>query len=190
MFADSNLKNGLVLIAAGLVTAAYVGLWFLPQQRELARLRSDLAHKKSYVNEASSFQAQLDALERELHRTASFRGEWTAATPANSDLSPIFAKIHQSVRGTGAEVTRWEPQTAVPRQRLRQVPVQMHSLGAFHQITQSLVAVEKLDATVWIDDLKITQPRESGQKTQCEAKLVIFAAGAEISEESGGSVVR
>jgi Tfp pilus assembly protein PilO len=149
-----------------------------------------LADKTAYINGVPTFQAHLNALHRELDRTAAFRGAWVAAAPASSDLSPVFAQIHQSVRGTGAEVIRWEPQTAVPRQRLRQVPVQMHSLGAFPQIMQSLVAVEKLDTTVWIDDVKITQPREAGQKTQCEVKLVIFAAGAEFSEESDGSVVR
>src|SRR5688572_10129399 len=109
MLADAPWKNGLVLVVACLVAIGYVALWFLPQQRELARLRSDLAEKKAYVDTATTFQAQLSALENELRQTAAFRGNWAAATPAKSDLSPLFAKIHQSVRGTGAAVTLWEP---------------------------------------------------------------------------------
>jgi Tfp pilus assembly protein PilO len=190
MLPDSPWKNGLLLVVACLVAIGYVALWFVPQQRELKRLRAELAEKKSYVDTAATFEAQLYALERELEQTVAFRSAWEAATPAHSDLSPLFAKIHQSVRGTGAAVTLFEPQNAVPRARLRQVPVHMHTLGAFGQVTRALVAVERVPGAVWIDDLKITQPREAGQKTQCEAKLVIFAAGAEISEESGGNAVR
>ena len=190
MLPNSPWKNGLVLVVACLVAIGYVALWFLPQQRELKRLRSELAEKKAFVDTAASVEARWNALQRELDQTVAFCAAWQVAMPAQSDLAPLFAKIHQSVRGTGAAVTLFEPQTAVPRESLRQVPVQMRTLGAFGQVTQALVAVEKVPGAVWIEDLKITQLREAGQKIQCEAKLVIFADGAEISEQSTGNAVR
>jgi Tfp pilus assembly protein PilO len=190
MLAESSWKNGLILVVATLLTIGYVVVWFLPMRRELSRLRDERAEKRAYVATTEALNSQLATIQRELDRTRAFANEWKATTPLGSDLSPMFAQIHQAVRTTGAAVTRFEPQAAIPREHLKQVPVQMHALGEFDQIAQALVALEKVPGGVWVDDLKLTQARESGQKVQCEAKLIIFAVGAEISEESNGSAVR
>lgn len=190
MLTDSPWKNGLILIAAGLMAIGYVTVWFVPARHELERLRVELAEKQAYIRTTETLNLQLAGVQRELDQTRAFGRAWKAVTPAGSDLSPLFAQIHQSVRTTGAAVTRFEPLAAVPREHVRQMPVQMHALGTFGQIARALVALEKVPGSVWVDELKFTQPREAGQKVQCDAKLIVFAVGVEISEESSHSPVR
>jgi Tfp pilus assembly protein PilO len=190
MLTDSPWKNGLILIAAGFMAIGYITMWFVPARQEIERLRAELGDKTAYIATTDTLNSNLAGVQRELGQTQAFARAWKAVAPVGSDLSPLFAQIHQAVRTTGAAVTRFEPLPAVPREHLRQTPVHMHALGTFGQIARALVALEKIPGSVWVDDLKFTQPREAGQKIQCEAKLIVFAVGGEISEQSSPGTVR
>lgn len=178
-----RVNNLLALIGTAAGAGAYVVLAFLPVQRSNERLCDELRGKQEFITRLEGMRATILRTEEELRLAQQYVDAWRDAVPAQSELSTLYGRIHAALKDSGAAVSRFEPMQPQPLATHTRIPVTVTGIGDFEQITRGLLRLEQLPATVWVDELRLTTPREDARRVQCEAKLVVFAGPVENSEE-------
>jgi Tfp pilus assembly protein PilO len=179
---DSTCGRWAVCAAAAATVAAFMFFVYLPMRGETDELRKQLADQREYVMHADRLRATIDSTERDLIKIRKQNDAWRETAPDESELSALYGTIHRTARLTGTLITRFEPQPPVTMDVLRQTPVAMTSVGTYASIAQTLLGIERLPATLWVDELRLTPLREDAQRVQCEVKLVVLADNPEFSD--------
>jgi type IV pilus assembly protein PilO len=161
---------------------AYVFWMFLPRMRSVAAIRHQVSAKHEQISQAAKLAPAVALLTSELVATKSYIQDQKRNLTHPSDLPRLFGQISQLVVNSGASVTRFEPQTPVVMDQLRKVPITVSITGSFEAVSRAIAAVENLTATVWIEDLRVDELRQSGGNVQAELLLAIFTNNRDISD--------
>ncbi|MEX2185270.1 MAG: type 4a pilus biogenesis protein PilO [Pirellulales bacterium] len=169
---------------AGLVAAAvaYCVLVDIPYSTTTAQLRKETDEHRRFIAEAERLVSQTERLERQASEAGDYIADWRRATPKAATVGQFYGEIHHAVRTAGVDVTRFEPQPAVPLAMIEQQPVSLTMEGRHADLATALVNLEKLPATIWVKDVTVTPVRERAGFVQFESKIVIFADNATKSD--------
>jgi Tfp pilus assembly protein PilO len=161
---------------------AYVFGMFLPRMRAIAAIRQQVSAKHDLMAQASKLAPTVVGLNREVDATNQYIARQQRQLTHPGDLPRVFGQISQLIAASGGTTTRFEPQPALILEQIRKVPVAVSVTGNFDAITRIIAGLETMTATVWIEDLRIDESRESGGNAKAELLLAIFANNHEISD--------
>jgi len=173
------------LLATSLIGAlalAYVVTIFLPRQRAVAALRTQLAEKQDFIMQSELLRPVVESKTDELRETEAFINSQRQQVPDLAQLPEMFGTISDKIREAGARTERFEPAPPTDCGALRKLPVRMTVQGSFEQLFQLLSDLEGLPAPLWIDELEISQEAEDGTSLACTFNVAVFAAEGEISD--------
>lgn len=179
----SRKTTWIAILAAAAISAAYVYLIFLPQQRVIRERAEQLTLKRDYVIASGSVAAAICSSEAELERTEAYNAAWVASAPPEDQLAEVLGRLDSLVVASGATPTRFDPAPAVKMAKLAQVPVVVGCSGTFAQISQFLYDVESLHQVVWIDRVQLEKPGQDAGSVRCEIDLAIFAGNSDKSDQ-------
>jgi Tfp pilus assembly protein PilO len=168
------------LLAA--LAVSYVIFIFLPMQRSIRTLRSELQEKRQHVLQGQSLTAPILRSRQQLAETKEVCLQWQAAAPSAGELAQHFARITQQAKAAAVTVGRFEPQPAVEMQMLSQHNVTVHFQGSFAQTFDFLARLEQLPGTVWFRDMRLTGGDEKQPGLQGELTLTIFVDRADYAD--------
>ena len=160
----------------------YLAFLFLPRMKAIGAVMEQLHTKQNYIAQAVKMRPMLHRIEVELAEATAYNAQWQARCPRSSELSALFGRISQLAKQQGTTVTRFEPLPAVEYQTLHRVPVTLGVKGSFAAIDSLIASVEGLPISIWIEDVKLTAPREPGQSAMCEMSLAVFVDNREKSD--------
>lgn len=157
----------------------YVVFVFLPLQRSIYVLRSELQEKRQHVVQSQSLTGPLERARQQLAQTKEASLRWKEGAPTTAELAKHFASITQHAQAAGVKVGRFEPQPTVDLQVLSQHIVTLHFEGQFEQAFDFLARLEQLPGTIWFRDVRLSLADEKLQTLQGELTLTIFVDRAD-----------
>jgi Tfp pilus assembly protein PilO len=163
-----------IALAVGAV-GAYAYFSYLPGEASLDELRAELAAADESIEQAEMFGPAIEATRQQLDVTRAYVDGWEQSAPTENDMSGLFGRINRLAKESGATTTRFEPQAALPYDATCRLPVEMACAGSFAQICGLLQALESLEETVWIGELRMQQAGEDSEDVHCELILDIIA---------------
>ena len=164
------LITGVVAAAA----IAYVFLVFLPGQRSIHTLRTQLGEREQQILQAESLLGPLEQAAQRLARTREVSAQWRSAAPSHSRLTEQYALLSRSAAEAGLIVERLDPQPPVELQLLAQHAVNLQFQGQFAQLFDFVRRLEQLPGTIWVSNLRLTSDGQTGKTLRGELTLTIF----------------
>ena len=160
------------LLAAAAV--AYVVFIFLPLQKSIRQLSSDLQEKRQQVVQAQGLTRPITQAKQRLVDTRNVCLQWKEAAPSPGELAAHFASLTQQAQDAGIAIERFDPQLAAELHILSQHNVTMQIRGEFAHVFDFLGRLERLPAAVWFRDVRLTMNEQPSQTLQGELTLTIF----------------
>lgn len=174
----SWLITGIVAAAA----IAYVFLVFLPGQRSILAIRSQLHQRQQQILQAESLFGPLEQAAQRLAHTRQVSSQWKTAAPSHTQITEQFAQLSAAAGKAGVAIERFDPQPPVELQMLAQHGVIVQFQGEFLQVFEFLRRVEQLPGTIWVPSLRMSGDAHSGKTLRGELTLTIFVDRADYAD--------
>ncbi|MBS0209927.1 MAG: type 4a pilus biogenesis protein PilO [Planctomycetes bacterium] len=182
MFDRLKNKTWLVTMPIALGTVAYVWLLFLPAQREVAAMGTDIQNKLAFAMTADKLRAEIRSAQAEQAEIETYVADWQGPSSSSADLAQVFSRLADAMRDAGVEATRFTPDSRTSLAQMQRVSVRIGCRGSYSQLLQLLAAWERLPARIWVEDLNIHHGSDATAKLECEANLAIFAVNSDQTE--------
>lgn len=181
---QTNRKQSWLILAAigGLVTA-YAYFYYLPGNRKMAEMKSELAEAELQAEGNVHLIAALAATQKQLDDAVEYTQAWEAAAPSEHEISEVFERIHELTRLAETETTRFEPESVVAYETFRRIPVSMECQGSFAQLAAVLTAIEHMREPIWLRRVEIQSAGQDGELARAEISLDVFADNLEDSDQ-------
>lgn len=172
------LITGVVAAAA----IAYVLLVFLPGQRSIHALRTQIRERQQQILQAESLLGPLEQANQRLARTREVSAQWRAAAPSHGRLTEQFALLSLAATEAGLLVERLDPQPPVELQLLAQHAVIVQFQGQFNQLFDFVRRLERLPGTIWVSNLRLSSDGQATKTLRGELTLTIFIDRADYAD--------
>lgn len=167
-------KPWMIAAVLGGIVAAYLLLWFLPQQRQIQQLRETLAAHQQHVLKQKQLSQLLAETQAKLDEHREVTSSWQASAPTRDSLGKLFAELSRAAEATGVKFTRFDPSHRETHQLLEEHDIVLAFQGTFAAAHDFVHRVEKLPETVWVRQLQLSSGPPS-EPLQGELTLTIFA---------------
>lgn len=180
--AGRPIRSWMVTAVLAASSVAYVGLVFVPRQRAIGLLRSELNEKQQHVLQTERLNVPIRQAELRLTSTRDFATQWHDSAPKPDELVGVYAKLAEQAKLADVRLKRVDPQPAVELQTVNEHPLTLSLAGNFSQTFDFLRRIESLPETVWVRSLRASSGVEPGEDLQVELSLTIFADRSEIND--------
>jgi type IV pilus assembly protein PilO len=162
---------GLGLIV-GLMT---LGNWYMlvdPVQQQVARqqgslrqLEDELIQKQSIANNLAQFKHEKEILERRLQQALT-------ELPNEANIDELIRSLAEVGNKSGLTINDIQPQPEVRQSFYASIPIVMAVTGNYHEIAVFLDSLSKLARIVNVTNIKMANPKMSGDKLVVSASYV------------------
>jgi type IV pilus assembly protein PilO len=157
---STSKKVLLLLVLLGALTAAYYLLLYSPNQETLDRLTNELNQEKQKLSKSMAiyrdmqkFEAQVDTLNRELQ-------EVRTQLPNEKEIPEILKNISSLGRESNLEFTLFRPKPEEPQQFYAKVPIELSTVGTYHNTGIFFDKVSKLPRIINVVDFNMTRAKD------------------------------
>jgi Tfp pilus assembly protein PilO len=154
---------------------AYAFFVFLPTQKSIASIRSELEKQRKDVLELGSLENEIVGLERRIADVRATIDTWHEHAPTEKETTTFIGVVSQLAQQAGARVDRITPRSVVTMAALQQHPADLTVVGDFVQIADFLRKLEQRPETIWVTRLNLAASGESGVNVRCELSFTVFA---------------
>ena len=176
-------RSWLALLAMGGLLATYAYFFYLPNNRQIAELKKELAEAEKQAAGAVPLISAIDATQKQLEGTVAYNQAWEDAAPSEYQLAEVFERLHKLTRLAETETTRFEPQSAVPYETFLRIPVSMECRGDFGRLTALLGAIENMREPIWLRSVELRSTGQDNETAIAELSLDVFADNLEDSDQ-------
>ena len=159
-------------LVVGLLTA---GNWYLlvdpiqqditRQQGTLRQLEDELIQKQSIANNLAQFKREKEILERRLQQALT-------ELPNEANIDELIKSLAEVGNKSGLVINDIAPQQEQKQSFYASIPVVMAVTGNYHEVGVFLDSISKLARIVNVTNIKMTQPKMSGDKLVVSASYV------------------
>lgn len=182
IFGTQGPPGWLVTGAMAGIALVYVLFVFLPTQKGMKASRSQLAEKQKYIADSNGLFTKVSAIHAESEQAIAFVNKWRQDAPSAQQIDRLPAQLSMQASLARVRILRLEPQTAKPRGLVVEYPILISIEGSFEGIFTFFKGLEELPQTIWLQDVKLHRPSESGSTLRCELTLTILGDLAEKSD--------
>ncbi len=177
--AANSRRNTLILVATMLVTVVlYVLLYWMPHNRQMARMQADIVDKRLKIDEQRLKLAQLPALHSDLALLETINRQMTERVPESINVREFVAAIYEMGERRGVSITSVTPQIATHLVTFQQQPVTLTLGGRFHAIVELLHELETTEHLVELTDIEVkptAKPGETQGSLEVKVDVRLFA---------------
>ncbi len=178
----SRHNTWIVTLSLAVLAVGFLAFLWLPGRRQIRQLAEQIETKRTVVAQATNLGATKLAIHLELGQAEAFVERWEKAAPAKGDIPALFGKINALARSNHLSIRRFDPQPAVLREQLAEIPITMNCSGRFGQVFEFLRSLEDLPPTIWVESLRIEKEAQDAKDVQCELNLVVFSNNSQGSD--------
>jgi Tfp pilus assembly protein PilO len=168
------------LLAAGAI--AYVVFVFLPAQRSIQELRSNVQERHQQILQAQTQVRTVALAQQRLAETREVGQQWRADAPQQSELITHFASLSKQAEAAGVTIERTDPSPAVEMHLLAQQNVVVQFQATFAAAFEFVRRIEAMPGTIWIRNLRLEAASETSNIVRGELTLTIFVDRADYSD--------
>jgi len=161
---------------------AYALFVFLPTQKSIASIRSELAQQRNDILALGSLESEIVELERRIAAVRSTIDTWHEHAPTAQETATFIGVVSQLAQQAGVRVDRITPRSLVKMSALEQHPADLAMEADFAQIADFLRQLEQRPETIWITRLNLAASGEAGANVRCELSFTVFADNPDDSD--------
>lgn len=161
---------------------AYAVFVFLPTQKSIASIRTELAEQRNEVLKLGALESEIVDLEQRIAAVRLTIDTWHEHAPTPQQTATFIGVVSQLAQQAGAKVERITPRSVVKMSALRQYPSDLTVDGNFVQIADFLRLLEERPETIWITRLNLSASGEAGENVRCELSFTVFADNPDDSD--------
>lgn len=173
-------RGFLLTVAAVAAAVGYTFGIFLPAQKSIAKMRTEISEKKQFIATAQQEAAACATLEEQLQIARQAVTEWRQHADGAQGTS-LLGELALLAADAGVTLHRMVPQEPVRWEALQQQTLDLELSGDFVQIAAFLHAVERRPETIWPSNLELQSGSEDGATVECRLSLVVFTDNPEKS---------
>jgi Tfp pilus assembly protein PilO len=167
-------KTWIITALLAAIAVAYAMFVFVPCQRSIALLQSQVQERQQQILHAQSLARPLIQARQRLAETREVSRQWRDEAPRHTELISHLASITRQAEAAGIAIERLDPLPAVELKVVAEQNVTLQFHGHFEQTFDLLRRLESLPGTLWVRDLRLTAPNETTNETHGELTLTIF----------------
>ena len=175
-------KSWILTVAISGAALVYALFVFLPTQKSIASLRSDLSQQRNEVLELGSLEAEIVSLERRIVTARATIDEWQEDAPTEQESATFIGVVSQLAQRAGARVERITPRSVVKMAAIQKNPADLTVEGDFVQIARFLRSLEQRPETIWLTRLNLTDKGKTGATVRCELSFTVFSDNSDNSD--------
>ena len=168
------------LLAA--LAVGYVVFVFIPCQRSISLLQSQVQERQQQILHAQSLARPLVQARERLAQTREVSRQWRDEAPRHTELISHLANLTKQAEAAGVKMDRLDPLPAVELRAVAQQNVTLQFQGAFRETFDLLRRMEALRGTIWMRDLRLTATDETNNQLRGELTLTIFVDRTDSAE--------
>jgi len=183
----------LVTLPLVAISAAYLWLVFLPGQRVIAALETELDDKRAFIASGvhvAQCRVQFEAKLADLH---TYCDRWQAKPCDSAGLAALYGEIAELLKASGVVTTHFSPGPTQKFDVLKKTALKIEYEGTFEQVASVLTSLETMPERLWVENVNLETLADSGvsirqkddkvgQIMRCQVTLVIFAGNSEKSD--------
>lgn len=175
-------KSWILTVLISGAALAYAFFVFLPTQKSIANIRTELKNQRNDVVELGSLETQIVGLERRIALSRAAIDKWRDHAPSPQETATFIGVVSQMAQEAGARVERITPKDVVRMASLQQHPAELSVEGNFLQIADFLRKLEERPETIWITRLNLTASGDQVASVRCELSFTVFADNPDDSD--------
>ena len=180
--AKSRSYGWLVTTTLAGLSLTYVAFVFLPGQKAIAELRSELREQQVFIVQSARLTMQIKESQDKLNESTKYATQWVENSRTQRELAALYGDITKAAVESGIKLQRFDPQTVEKMNVICRLPISVACEGTFHRIYDFIARLEALPDSIWIPDLMLIKEREDSETLQAEMNLIVFADNFSNSE--------
>jgi Tfp pilus assembly protein PilO len=180
----------LVTLPLVAIVAAYLWLVFLPGQRVISALETELADKRAFIASGVHVSRCRVEFETKLADLRTYCEQWQAKPCDSAGLAALYGEIAELLKASGVVTTHFSPGPTQKLDILKKTALKIECEGTFEQVASVLTSLEKMPGRLWVENVSLETLADSGvsirknddkigQIMRCQVNLVIFAGNSE-----------
>ena len=146
--------NNWVLVAPLVaLNVAYLVFFFLPGQKEIAAMRTDILDTQRYLADAALRPAEIERVGKQIENAETHTDAWRELAPSADNVARLFSEINRRAGTAGVAVTRFEPRQVDEMDHLDRITLHLGAEGSFEQMFRLMRQLEQLPESIWIDSM-------------------------------------
>ena len=175
-------KSWILTVLISGAALAYVSFVFLPTQKSIAGLRSELAQHRGEVLELGALETEIVGLQSRIDAVRATVDQWKEHAPTEQQAATFIGVVSQLAQQAGARVERITPRSVVQMASLQKHPRELTVEGDFVQIADFLRRLEQRPETIWLTRLNLTASGKHGANVRCELSFTVFTDNSDNSD--------
>jgi len=158
-------------------------VFIMPKNKEIEKLRQDVAKQEAEIAKSQSMVARLDELKAENERLKKKLKELEDQLPEEREISSLLKQVSDLGLEAGLKILSWKPGTKRnhPSGIVYEIPVSVTMNGTYHRLGQFFASLTRLNRIVNISDIKLSSPKYDAGNVMLSISFtaVTFTAVAE-----------
>ena len=139
----------------GVILGLYIYLIYIPRYETLNSRKAELTKLQVKLDEQKKIVADLPRFEKEIAALEAQFKEALTLLPNTREIPSLLTNISNLARDCGLEILLFQPKPEVPESFYAQIPVDMKTLGKYHDLGRFFDRISKLPRIVNILDIAI-----------------------------------
>jgi len=161
------------LLTFAVIGGTYYYFIFMPKNEELKKLENNLTVQMGKLNDYKKRAAKILFYEKKMAATIAEFNQAMKALPDKREIPSLLTSISRVGSTSGLAFLLFQPEKEVNKEFYKEIPVSIKVEGSYHQVTNFLFQITKLNRIVNINKVDI-KGKDDGRKLEMSCKAVTY----------------
>ena len=161
------------LLTFAVIGGTYYYFIFMPKNEELEKLEKNLTVQMNKLANYKKRAAKILFYEKKMAATMVEFNQAMKALPEKKEIPSLLTAISKVGSNSGLDFLLFQPEKEVNKEFYKEIPVSIKISGAYHQVTNFLFQITKLNRIVNINNVDI-KGKKGGSKLEMSCKAVTY----------------
>ena len=168
-------KLGVGFLFCFLVGVIYFIIFHGDLETEIEAAQNSQHNLEAQLDKAETSKAEYQKDLDEKTRREQLALEQKKILPDDPETPAFLAALQGVATLSGVNLTSWSPIEEQPQEFYAKVPMKLTLIGKFHQVAKFFHGVGQLDRIINVEDIKIKNPKTTGDEVQVEVECLATA---------------
>jgi Tfp pilus assembly protein PilO len=167
-------ENWLVLVLTAAIAAVAVGVVYVPQERKLESIKTQIATLKLSLEDGMTKAAVVPQMARNVQNLKGRYKDFDRRLPKSKELGGFLQEITSIQEGSALADARMDTGNPISEELFNTMPIKMHFRGRYLAVADFLRRLTNMQRLTRVQQLLITSPSEEGEDLDIEVLVNIY----------------
>jgi Tfp pilus assembly protein PilO len=167
-------ENWLVLLLAAAIAAVAVLVIYVPQERKLESVKTQIATQKLTLEDGMTRAAVVPQMARNVQNLKGRYKDFDRRLPKSKELGGFLQEITSIQEGAALADARMDTGSPISEELFNTMPIKMHFRGQYLALADFLRRLTNMQRLTRVQQLLITSPTTEGEDLDIEVLVNIY----------------